>query len=169
MCDDSVYHIFETIKTLELPYTVSDGGLTDSATVSVTVAEGEGGGGSGDTFVVPNTSAGGAFTITVEIPAGAEDTGHLVLVYDGLAEGSGALPGYEPAGVFFTLVGYLDGQLLGNGHTFQQPLTLTVDYRHADVSNIGPCEETLALFYWDGDDWASDGITVVERDLNNHR
>jgi len=151
-------------------YTITDGGLTDTATVSATVTNGVDGGVSGDTFVVVNTGADGTFTITIEIPVGVEGDGNFVLVYDELAQAAGPPPGgFAPAGAFFILKAYLDGQLLDGDHAFQQPLTLTLEYENAEVAGIGPAEASLALYYWDEGGWSDYGITVVERDVENNR
>gem|GEM_PF-4393767 len=49
------------------------------------------------------------------------------------------------------------------GYVFSTPITLTVEYSDDDVTDIPQGEESLELYYWDGDEgeWGGDGITVV--------
>jgi hypothetical protein len=156
--------------TETITYSVSDGGLCDTATVSVTVVDGLDAGIGGDIFELVNAGVDGTFTVTVEIPTGIEDGGEFVLVYDERARPGGPLPGgLAPAGAYFGLKAYLDGQLLDSDHVFQQPLTLTLDYGNAWVAGIGPTETSLALYYWGGEGWHRDGITVVEQAVVQHR
>jgi hypothetical protein len=45
--------------------------------------------------------------------------------------------------------------------------TLTITYTDADLA--GMQEDTLALRYWDGAAWSTEGITIVERDTAHNR
>ncbi len=44
---------------------------------------------------------------------------------------------------------------------FSQPVTITIHYSEGDVAGLD--ENSLTLRYWNGSAWASDGISVVER------
>jgi hypothetical protein len=63
---------------------------------------------------------------------------------------------------------YIDGELQEQV-TFQKPVTLTLDY---DVDRLdGSKEETLELRSWAdaGQLWSDSGISVLERDPDDHR
>ncbi|MCB9098626.1 MAG: tandem-95 repeat protein [Anaerolineales bacterium] len=155
-------------------YTVSDGGLTATATVSVTVVNGAGGGSTdpgdseGETIVIPKTGISQTITVTVRIPADvATDT--LALVYNVVDNPSGAAPeGFTLAGLIFTLDAYL-GQQLQPGYVFSTPITLIIEYSDADVAGLSGGENSLELRFWTGSAWRSDGITKLSQDTANNR
>ena len=155
-------------------YTARDsGGLTDTATVTVTVVNGNGSGSTtpgdstGETIVIPHTGLSGAITVTVQIPVGVA-TDKLTLVYNELDNISEPPQGFVSTGLNFTLDAYLD-HILQASYVFTPPLTMTIEYSDADVVNIPQGEKSLALFYWAGSEWRSDGITLVTRDTVNNR
>ncbi len=156
-------------------YTARDnGGLTATATVSVTVANGQGGGSTepgdsvGQTIVIPNSGLSETITVTLQIPAGVA-TDPFTLVYDEPDTLSGELPsGFELAGLHFTLDAYLTQQLLP-GYQFPPPITLTIAYSDADVAGISLGEESLELRLWNGSEWRTDGVAVISRDMDNNR
>jgi hypothetical protein len=44
---------------------------------------------------------------------------------------------------------------------------VTLTYSDTDVAGL--IEEELSFRYWDGLEWSTDGITVIERDTENNR
>jgi hypothetical protein len=156
--------------TESFTYTVSDGHLTATATVTMTVLNGLAGwqpGFGGDEIAVPNAGLSRTITVTVELPAetGAEAPSDLALVYDDIE-----LPGPAPsdlalAGLSFSLDVYLAGQQQVD-YQFSQPLTITVEY---DDQNLAGLDETaLELRHWNGGEW-DDGLATLERDTEGNR
>ncbi len=114
-------------------------------------------------FVDPN---GGS--VTVQAPAGAV-TGSVEIKYVDQVSPTTPYSGvFEFAGHSFTLNAYRDGVLV-DGFTFQQPVTVVIEYTDADVAGLD--ESTLTLFYYDGNaqQWAQTGITLISHDLTNNR
>lgn len=104
--------------------------------------------------------------VAVQIPAGAVDQATTFL-YD--EQGTPSQPGaFQFAGRTFTLTAYRDNSPLDD-FTFQQPVTLVIDYTDSDVAGID--ENTLSLFFYDEDNgvWSDQGIIVVARDPANNR
>ena len=75
--------------------------------------------------------------------------------------------GLSVASKIFTLEAYFNQTRLDN-YQFPQPVTFTVSYDPAALSNL--TLETLQLFYWDADtqQWSQDGLTFVSHDRVNH-
>ena len=75
--------------------------------------------------------------------------------------------GLSFASKIFTLEAYFNQTRLDN-YQFPQPVTFTVSYDPAALSNL--TLETLQLFYWDADtqQWSQDGLTFVSHDRVNH-
>ena len=69
-------------------------------------------------------------------------------------------PDPEFAGRGFQLTAYQYGQPQPS-LVFKNPITFTVRYSDDDVEGLD--EESLTLFYRDGDDWRTDGLTVTRR------
>jgi len=69
-------------------------------------------------------------------------------------------PTFKFAGQVFTLKAFQRGVEL-SPFNFSQPVTVTLMYHDADISTIK--EDSLQLYYWDGNAWQTDGITVVQR------
>lgn len=110
--------------------------------------------------------ANGDVTGTVQFPASAVDVS-TTFVYDEIAEASHpALTGYAFAGRIFTLNAY-QNHVLQSNFIFSSPITLTLDYTPDDVQFAD--ENSLEVRYWNGSAWASDGITLLQRDTINHR
>jgi len=76
-----------------------------------------------------------------------------------------AAPQWNFANHAFTLEAYRDGDLQP-GFVFSKPVTITIHYSDNDVSGLD--EDTLALRYWNGSVWASDGITTAERNAEQN-
>ncbi len=152
-------------------YTITDGELLDTATVSATVLSGVNGGHNHATLVEQNDSPYGALTITIEIPAEVVGSDHFSLVYDQPVSVSGVPPaGFLPAGAPFALVAYRNGILLANADTFLQPLTVTIDYPNSDTANSGAAAGSLTMFEdVAGSGWLDDGVELVMWDQANQR
>jgi hypothetical protein len=104
--------------------------------------------------------------VAVQIPAGAIDQPTTFLYDD---QGAPSQPGaFQFAGRTFTLTAYRNNSPLDN-FTFQQPVTLVIDYTDSDVAGID--ENTLTLFFYDETTgvWSDQGIIVVARDPANNR
>jgi hypothetical protein len=149
-------------------YTAQDsGGLTGTATVTVTVVNGDGGGSTlpgdsgGQVITVPNTGDGGLITITITLPGGSADK--LTVVYIEQSTPRGDAPqGYVLAGLLFDLEAYLNHQLQP-GYVFSTPITLTLTYSDTYADGLVKGEESLELRRWDGGHWRSSGITLTQR------
>jgi len=101
---------------------------------------------------------------TIDVPAGAV-TETTTLVYS--PEVTVTVPvDWLFGNHAFQLNAYMEGipQL---GFEFQLPISVTVGYSDADVMYLR--EQTLELWYWDGDKWSTDGITIIERDTFNNQ
>ena len=46
---------------------------------------------------------------------------------------------------------------------------VTFDYAGAEAADIGPSEQSLALYVWQEGGWTESGIQIVERDTGQHR
>lgn len=150
-------------------YTVSDGGLNSSATVSATVVNGEAGGSNGQSFTATKTGTGGSITVTVGIPADVvTTTEHLALVYTLLNAPTTLPPAQKFAGVMFALDAYVNG-VATRPFTFTPPITLTFDYTEADVAGIASGDRELSVWYRDGESWLRDGITIYSHDPELNR
>ncbi|MEA3340370.1 MAG: S8 family serine peptidase [Chloroflexota bacterium] len=112
--------------------------------------------------IVISTTAG--ITTTIEIPPGAV-TATAQVAYTPIPTITGSPPGFLFAGYAFGLEAYRGGALLP-GLIFEHPITVTISYAEANVAGLD--EHTLELHYRDGNEWAGDGITVVERDEVNN-
>ncbi|HDQ73409.1 MAG TPA: DUF11 domain-containing protein [Chloroflexi bacterium] len=104
-------------------------------------------------------------TVTVEIPPGAVSEA-VQLTFASLPEVVDPPAAFSFAGQAFALEVYTGGLLQG-GVVFHNPVTLTIEYVAADVEGLD--EDTLTLRYRNGETWAEDGITVVQRDVDKHR
>ncbi|MEM7032801.1 MAG: Ig-like domain-containing protein [Chloroflexota bacterium] len=153
-------------------YTVSDGALFDTGLVTVSVIAGD------QTVIVDpamsttvtytNSESQNSITLTLEIPANAISETTL-LVYALVQTSTNEAPtGFEFVGPSFTLAGYQNGAAQSD-FDFNQPVTLIVTYDPTELEGINV--ETLTLLFWNEDTqmWSSDGITIIDHDLVNHR
>ncbi len=102
-------------------------------------------------------------SITVVVPAGAV-TATITLAYTALDQPLGTPPAsFQFANRIFALDALRESVLIKN-FTFQQPVTITIDYRADDVAGLN--EPNLGVYYFDEAtaQWRSDGIAVVDRD-----
>jgi len=100
-----------------------------------------------------------ATTTTVSIPAGAVIT-TTIIQYTPVYSVTDPPSGYGLAGHAFDLDAYQGGTLVPS-FVFSKPVTITIHYSDGDVAGLD--ENMLTLLYWNGSAWASDGISVVER------
>ena len=155
-------------ETETITYTVSDGGLVDTAVISATMVAGDASGGNDAVMIMPDSGISDTITITITIPPDAAGDNQFTLIY-GESTFSGSPPReYAFAGLSFTLDAYVNG-VLTTPYTFTAPITLTLEYGDNDVAHIIRDDQDLELRYWDGDAWLLDGITIVERDTVNNR
>jgi PKD repeat protein len=103
----------------------------------------------------------GNYNTTLKIPAEAV-TATTTFTYTAFIDmgASPDLSGFDFAGRRFTLTAYQWGARQPS-FTFERPVTMTVRYSDEDVESLD--EESLALFYRDGDAWRTDGLTVTRR------
>ncbi|MEZ4592421.1 MAG: Ig-like domain-containing protein [Chloroflexota bacterium] len=168
-----------TLSQTELvTYIVSDGDLSDTATLVFSLAEGANGGIAGDSFTVSGLGDAADFSVGTQIPANVAPNQNLALVFNliGFSSAAGvnalaptAPAGYVPAGLSFNLVPLVDGQPASDSYRFAQPVTLVIDYGETAVAGIGPSENSLGLYYQEGSSWQTAGIHIVSRDTTNHR
>ncbi|MFN8445068.1 MAG: hypothetical protein U0175_30050 [Caldilineaceae bacterium] len=108
----------------------------------------------------------GGGKVTVQLPAGAV-TQNTTLLYDDKADLSH--PGaFNFAGRTFTLTAYRDNNPQSN-FTFQQPVTLVIEYTDGDVAGLNENELTLFFYNTTTNSWSDQGIVVVSRDPANNR
>jgi hypothetical protein len=110
-------------------------------------------------------------TVTADVPAGVY-TGALTLPqvfflsYTPIVTPTAHTltpPGALQFGNFeFDLAAFID-DVPQPGFRFAQPITLTIHYDPALLHNLLP--ETLALTFWDGTGWSTDGIVILSHDL----
>jgi hypothetical protein len=117
--------------------------------------------GASNTFAYYDTE--GLNTI-LQVPAGAVIT-DTTLVYEPLASVTPP-PGLLFGGQAFNLEPFQGGMLVP-GFTFSSPVTVTLLYDNADVTAI--YEPGLGMYYWDGANWKSEGITILGRDALHDR
>jgi oligopeptide transport system substrate-binding protein len=136
-----------------LERTYSNGGFGDIATWRITIAE--------ETI----GTSGGSLTsydgdTVIEIPAGTFDD-DVILSH---TPSYGMPPGGDLAG--FGLVFDLEAVYAGSGlpASPSQPYQISISYSEDDLGIIP--EGTLALYYWDGDQWVKEPTSVVDTDLN---
>jgi hypothetical protein len=113
---------------------------------------------------VVSTTLGGTITdtsdltTTIEIPTGAV-TDTTIIVYTSLGAPS---PTFAFAGHALNLEAYRNDVLI-LGFTFEEPVTITIEYSDEDVE--GSIEDELTLQYWDGNTWGDAACGDYERDL----
>jgi hypothetical protein len=97
-------------------------------------------------------------TTMVQVPAGAV-TETTMLVYTPVDTVT------APSGLIFARHAFdlnaYQGSTLVPGFVFSKPVTITIHYSDTDVAGLD--ESSLVLRYWTASAWASDGITVIER------
>lgn len=111
-----------------------------------------------NTILVYTDTQGSPTTIQISATAVTEA---IMLAYVPVDTATPPL-GFSFAGHAFELDAYRNGELLPN-FIFEVPVTITIHYTDTDVT--GQDEETLALSYWNGSTWVTDGITLVERNI----
>jgi PKD repeat protein len=105
-------------------------------------------------------------TATLQLPAGAA-AGADTLVFTEIPTSTHPLSSsLKFAGLNFSLSAYVS-QTLQAGFHFQVPVTLTLAYA---ATGLRPDDEaTFNLRHWNGTTWATDGITLIQRDTVNHQ
>lgn len=109
----------------------------------------------GSPATIVHTSTSGSST-SLEIPSGAV-TETVTLQYI-VVQPESAPQGYASAANGFTLNAYRDGALL-EGFSFEQPVTLTIQYSQAEVTTID--ESSLRVYYWAGSAWQDAAETCL--------
>jgi hypothetical protein len=110
-----------------------------------------------------------ALTTTLDLPTGAvSDT---ILLRFVATDTASAPADYASAGHGFDLSAIDFGETLP-GFTFLKPVTVTINYADPDVAGLQ--EDTLLLFYWDGNQWLDAATTCTPnstylRDLDANR
>ena len=74
--------------------------------------------------------------------------------------------GYKFGNFEFDLSAYLNDVKL-EGFIFAIPITLTIDYDPTLLGNLNPA--TLGVWRWDGSGWSTNGIKIVDRDIEGHK
>ena len=112
-------------------------------------------------------------TVTANLPAGffpgtLETTDVFFLSYTPVltpTEHTHTPPGTLRFGNFqFDLAAFVNDQPQ-HGLVFAQPVTLTIVYNPALMMGLNL--ETLGLYYWNGTDWSTDGIVILNHDIAN--
>ncbi|MCB9445852.1 MAG: tandem-95 repeat protein, partial [Ardenticatenaceae bacterium] len=155
-------------ETETFTYTISDGGLEDTAVIQATMVEGDASGRPDDSVTLPGIGDNGSITVQVSIPPDVAGTDDFTLVYRETAVAGPAPQNYKFAGLAFTLDAYVNG-VVTSPYTLTNPITLTITYSDADIANIMGGEQDLNLWYWTGSEWSSAGITLVAEDLDNNQ
>jgi len=134
------------------PFPFKKAALPDGLTLTTTVTTA----GGGLTYNDPDGT-----TVVVEVPAGAV-SGTVELRFSPAITLSTAPPtgSLQFAGRIFRLEAYRNGSLL-TPFTFNKPVTLTLEYRDADIAGLD--EESLQLLFWNGSGWDTAGVQVVGR------
>jgi thermitase len=132
-------------------------GITDSSTITVTAVVAD-----GLTSLKPTTSTeiildSESTSIIFTVPPGALSE-PADLAYGSLMTITNLPSDLIFAGRAFELNAYRDGTLRED-FQFDKPLTVTLGYPQAALK--GADGSTLRLYYWTGDRWATEGITVV--------
>jgi hypothetical protein len=106
-----------------------------------------------------------AFTGTVTIPTGAvAET--VTLRYDPLVGTAYGAPGFGlDSANHFRLTVWVDG-LPQESYSFLEPVRITMNYWDWQAGQL--YEETLALHYWDGDEWQEASATCGGEDYYEH-
>ncbi len=151
-------------------YVVSDGVLTDTATLHVSMVAGVASGEPGETVVASSIGISSTIDVTLDIPAnvvsGEEEVTFVLRPIDLTGEPP---QGFKFAGLAFALEIYVDGVLVSSPFALDNPITVTIEYSDADVAHIGKGDDELMLTFWDGSEWLPDGITLVELDTANNQ
>jgi hypothetical protein len=110
--------------------------------------------------------------MTVEMAAGVYplplgDKDILYLVFASMIVPLHDAPaGQQYAGYAFALGAFLNNVLLPTV-PLGQPVIVTIDYDPESLGAVDPI--TLGLYYWNGTQWSTDGITLVSHDVAAHR
>jgi predicted GH43/DUF377 family glycosyl hydrolase len=100
-------------------------------------------------------------TTTIEIPTAAV-TGTTTIVYTSLPTVTVTpSPTFAFAGHAFNLEAYRNNVLI-LGFTFEEPVTITIEYSDEDVEGL--VEDELTLQYWDGSTWGDAACGDYDRD-----
>ena len=157
-------------ETETVSYTVSDGGLTDTAVLHVKVVAGEVSGESGETVTASGLGENNSIDVTLTIPANVvAGNDQVTFVLRETAVTGNPPQGTKFAGLSFALEPYVDGVLMASPFVLNSPIILTIEYSDADVADIGRGDDELMLYTWTDNQWLPDGITLVERDTLHNR
>ncbi len=124
--------------------------------------------------VQPNASATLTHTasdgcgLSLNVPSGAVSQTTTLLYNEVISPSQTISTGLQFAGCALSLNAFVNGTLL-DPFTFEQLVTLTINY--SDTAVAGLDESQLSLWYFDtvSGKWSQDGITIVERDVANNR
>lgn len=92
----------------------------------------------------------------------------VLLAFETVPVVDGAPAGFQLVNQAFRLTAYQEGVPLSH-FQFQQPVTLTLDYRDEQMQGVDELTLAFAFFDESAGQWSTDGITVVERDLDHNR
>ncbi len=155
-------------ETETITYTVSDGGLTDTAVIQAMMVAGDVSGEPDETVTLPGVGSDDTMTVTLSIPPDAAGDDAFTLVVRETAVPTQSPGGYKFAGLTLSLDAYING-VLTTPFTPTTLITISVTYSDADFADILGGEDSLTLWYWTGSEWSEAGITLVERDLADNR
>jgi hypothetical protein len=151
-------------------YTVTDGALTDTAVLHVSMVEGAASGEAGDTVIISGIGISNTIDVTLDIPANVTSGEEQVTFVLRQIDLTGEPPqGFKFAGLAFALEVYVDGVLVTSPFALDNPLMLTIEYSDEDVAHIGKGDDELMLYFWDGNEWLPDGITLLAHDPANNQ
>ncbi|MFX1355608.1 MAG: ABC transporter substrate-binding protein [Promethearchaeota archaeon] len=118
----------------------------------------------GETTVLAYTDySGNQGTITVP-PGGVTET--ITLAYTPLVAPANGPPGNLETAVVFRLRALLSG-VPQDIYSFAEPVTITVPYTVTDIGGISD-EDSLTLYYWDGDSWEDASQTCPPGEQYSH-
>lgn len=150
-------------------YTVSDGVLTDTATLHVNMVAGTASGDAGDTIVATGIGISDTVDVSLTIPPNlGSDDEKVTIVLRETTLANDAPPSYKFAGLSFVLDVYVDGVLTPD-FVLNSPISIEISYSDADVAHIGRGDAELMLLGWNGSEWLPDGITLGELDSENNQ
>jgi uncharacterized delta-60 repeat protein len=125
------------------------------------------------TNVLPNQAASLVYnipnggSIAVEVPVGAVQA-PTTLLYQTLSTPTATLGAYQLVGHAFMLHAYQDNAII-SPFVFGIPVTVTLSYTEDDVAGMDEMQFQLLTLDVTTGQWSTDGITVIERNLQDNR
>jgi hypothetical protein len=114
-------------------------------------------------IITATTNTG--ITTTIQIPAGVVSTTTQLLYTPVLTISNTPSSTFAFTGYALSLNAYQNGRNVPL--TFTTPITVSIEYTDNSILEFN--ESALVLYYWNDTQWESDGIVIIEQDIDLNR